>query len=82
VRVAGVPLLAIAGVVGVAGIGVQMFILLWDPNSGTNWPADKKQVLATMGAFVVAGGIWVISTLVQRARGIDVANSARTLPVE
>jgi amino acid transporter len=82
VSVRGIPLLTIAGTAGLAGLIVIIVLLLTDVNSGTNWPADKGQVLAILGAFGGAWVLWAISALVQRTRGIDVADASRTLPVE
>ncbi|MEA2455918.1 MAG: hypothetical protein QOI45_2180, partial [Thermoleophilaceae bacterium] len=82
VRVGGVPLMSLAGVAGLAGLTVIIVLLVTDVNSGTNWPADKGQIYAIIGAFLGAGALWGLSAAVQRARGIDVGDASRTLPVE
>jgi amino acid transporter len=82
IKVGGVPLLSIAGVAGLAGLTVIIVLLVTDVNSGTNWPADKGQIYAIIGAFLGAGALWGLSAAVQRARGIDVGDASRTLPVE
>ncbi|MEA2245644.1 MAG: hypothetical protein QOH46_173 [Solirubrobacteraceae bacterium] len=82
VRVGGLPLLSVAGGAGLVGLTVIIVLLLSDPSSGTNWPADKGQIYAIIGAMLAAGALWALSAAVQRSRGIDVGDASRTLPVE
>ncbi|HEX7301007.1 MAG TPA: APC family permease [Solirubrobacteraceae bacterium] len=81
-RFAGVPVLSIAGAAGALGIAAIAVILVRDPSSGTNWPANKGQIYGIVAAFVAAALIYFVSTALQRRRGVDIGVAYRALPRE
>jgi basic amino acid/polyamine antiporter, APA family len=82
IRVGRIPLMSITGAVGAVGVACIMVILVKDPSSGTNWPANKYMISAMVAAIVVSAAVYAIAAAVQKRRGIDVAASYRTLPIE
>lgn len=82
VRVAGVPLLSIAGVAGVIGLGVMVYVLLADPASGTSWAHNRSEAIAMLIAPLVAGILYGISWLFRRSQGVKLGSVMKELPVE
>jgi amino acid transporter len=82
VKVAGVPLLSIAGVVGVLGLGVMTYVLLTDPSSGTSWAHNRSEAIVMIAAPFVAAVVYGISWLVRRNQGVNLGTVMKELPVE
>jgi amino acid transporter len=82
VRVAGIPLLTIAGVLGVVGLGVMTYVLLADPASGTSWAHNRSEAIAMLVAPVVAAAIYGASWFVRRGQGVNLGTVMKELPVE
>ena len=81
-RFMGVPVLSLAGAAGAVGLLAIIVILLRDPSSGTNWPANKGQVIGIVAAFVIAAAVYFVATGLQRRRGMDIGVAYRALPRE
>jgi amino acid transporter len=81
-RFAGIPVLSIAGFFGAIGAAAMTVILLRDPSSGTQWEANRTQVLAIFGAVVVAAAIYGVAYVVGRRRGTDITDAYKELPPE
>jgi amino acid transporter len=82
VRVFGIPLLSIAGVLGAAGLSVMAYVLLLDPNSGTSWANKPEEVWSMIVAIAVAALIYVVAWAAKRARGINLGAVRKELPIE
>lgn len=82
VRLAGIPLLSIAGVAGVIGLAVMIYVMLVDPNSGTSWAHNKGEAIAMLVAPVVALLLYGLSWWVRRSQGINLSVAMKELPVE
>lgn len=78
----GVPVLTIAGVAGTIGLIVMITVFLRDPSSGTNWPANKGQVIGIFAAIAVAAIVYWVSALSRKRRGLDPKAAFRELPPE
>jgi hypothetical protein len=79
-RFLGIPVLSIAGAAGAIGVAIIAVFLVRDPSSGTNWPANKGQIIGVIAAFVIAAAIYFVSTALQRKRGVDIGIAYRALP--
>jgi amino acid transporter len=82
VRVMGIPALTIAGIAGVLGLGVMIYVLLADPNSGTSWTHNREEVYSMVVAVVVAALLYGVSWWVRRGQGIELGTVMKELPVE
>ncbi len=82
VKVAGIPLLSLAGVAGVLGLGVMTYVLLADPSSGTSWTHNRSEVYAMIVAVVVAALLYCVAWWARRAQGINLGAAMKELPIE
>ncbi len=82
VRVAGIPLLSIAGTLGVVGLGIVIVMLVRDPSSGTNWPLNQGQIFAIVGAVLVGFLLYGVAAAWRRRQGADISVAYRALPPE
>jgi amino acid transporter len=82
IKIAGIPLLSIAGVAGAVGLAVMTYVLLADPGSGTSWAHNREEVYAMIAAVAVAALLYGVSWWARRARGIKLGSVMKELPVE
>jgi basic amino acid/polyamine antiporter, APA family len=82
VRVAGVPLLTITGILGAVGLAFITVELIRDPSSGTNWPLNQGQIYAIIAAILVGFVLYGLSWLLRRRQGADITVAYRALPPE
>ena len=82
VRIAGVPLLTITGILGAAGLAFITVDLIRDPSSGTNWPLNQGQIYAIIAAILVGFVLYGLSWLLRRRQGADITVAYRALPPE
>lgn len=82
VRFLGVPVMTIAGVWGAIGLLAMIVILIADPSSGTNWDANRWQVISTGIILAVAAALYLFAAVARRRQGIDIAAAYRGLPPE
>jgi amino acid transporter len=81
-RVAGIPLLSLAGTLGLAGNVAVIVILLSDPGSGASLDLNPGKAILALVSFAVFLVIYFISQAIRRRQGIDLALANRELPPE
>jgi basic amino acid/polyamine antiporter, APA family len=81
-RLAGIPIVSWVGVLSVAGFGLAIAVLLWDPGSGSSLSENPGKLWLALIALAVGLAIYFISDVIRRRQGIDLSLAYRELPPE
>jgi basic amino acid/polyamine antiporter, APA family len=80
IRIAGIPLLSIVGVLGAAAGGFIFYLYMEYPGLGIAHPL--RNILAMVGCIVLGFALYYGAAAIQRRRGIDVSLNYGELPAE
>jgi basic amino acid/polyamine antiporter, APA family len=81
-RFAGIPVVSWVGMLSVAGFGLAIAVLLWDPGSGSSLSANPGKLWLALIALAVGLAIYFVSGVIRRRQGIDLSLAYRELPPE
>jgi basic amino acid/polyamine antiporter, APA family len=81
-RLAGIPIVSWVGVLSVAGFGLAIAVLLWDPGSGSSLSENPGKLWLALIALAVGLAIYFVSDVIRRRQGIDLSLAYRELPPE
>jgi basic amino acid/polyamine antiporter, APA family len=81
-RIAGVPLFTLVGAVALLGFLGAIFILLWDPSSGTSLAKNPGKLELSLLVYVVGFAIYYAAKAIRRRQGIELELVYRELPPE
>lgn len=79
-KVAGIPLFTLVGTLALLGFSTAVFVLLWDPGSGTSIAKNPGKIELTAVIYAVGFAIYFLSRAIRRRQGIDLALVHRELP--
>jgi amino acid transporter len=80
-RVAGVPVLSIAGLLSIVGMGVIEYAYLNDPNSGISFKAPTM-IFVNVAVFLSGFVFYALTRLIRARQGIDVGLAFAEIPPE
>ena len=81
-RVAGIPLFTLVGAIALLGFLGAIFVLLWDPGSGTSLAKNPGKLELSLLVYVVGFAIYFAAKAIRRRQGIELELAYRELPPE
>jgi APA family basic amino acid/polyamine antiporter len=81
-RIAGIPLFTLVGAIALLGFLGAIFVLLWDPSSGTSLAKNPGKLELSLLVYVIGFAIYYASKAIRRRQGIELELVYRELPPE